>query len=293
LILLENAIQYATGVINLCIKQSQNSLIFSVHYTLSDTFSSQTDHIVIDMSSALDPNDLKFSVMKRSQGGLGADLYVWAHRVRLAGGQCGRDNSPLCGSNGDVRYWFSIPVSNDSTMQISSSSNDTMANRSTPSSSYKVSDVEMSTSNATSVIEMKSCRQCDCIETTMSRILVVDDSAVIRKSMKKLLENMGYKIDTADDGKAALTLMEQSLYAVVFMDFEMPVMGGIESTMHIGDREMKNRQGNNGKQYIVGITASSSEELCKQGIYAGMNDYAFKPLNTELINKLIQKKNIS
>jgi CheY-like chemotaxis protein len=93
---------------------------------------------------------------------------------------------------------------------------------------------------------------------------------------------MGYEIHTADDGKAALALMQEHVYEIVFMDFEMPVMGGIESTQRIREWEA-GKHINEGRQYIVGITAGSSKEMCEKGMNAGMNDFLYKPLNVDLV----------
>jgi CheY-like chemotaxis protein len=224
--------------------------------------------------------------MERTQGGLGADLYVWAHRIKLAGGECGRcvtpsSNEHYSSSNkfeSDIRYWFSLESSN---YELNSSVN-------------AVKDISKvggcaSTTSQVPVLTNESAYN-DNNHASTSRILIVDDSAVIRKSMRQLLENMGYEIHTADDGKAALALMQEHMYEIVFMDFEMPVMGGIESTQRI--REWESGSCVN-KQYIVGFTASSSEEMRDMAISAGMNDFAFKPLNMELISKIIRSKKMN
>jgi CheY-like chemotaxis protein len=87
--------------------------------------------------------------------------------------------------------------------------------------------------------------------------------------------------------------MLQYVYAVVFMDFEMPVMGGIESTLRIREREISRNMAQEERQCIVGVTANSSEEMCQQGINAGMNDFTLKPLNMESITRIIRKINTS
>jgi CheY-like chemotaxis protein len=60
------------------------------------------------------------------------------------------------------------------------------------------------------------------------RILVVDDEASIRTSVRVVLERAGYEVTTARNGREAITLLAQSDYDVVLLDVMMPVAGGID-----------------------------------------------------------------
>jgi CheY-like chemotaxis protein len=293
LILLENASQCSSGDITLCMKNVGQHVMVSVSNGSSDVVYVDADRMSVNYNNATELDELKVSVMERTQGGLGADLYVWAHRIKLAGGECGRCVTPpsLFGntesSNANIKYCFSLPVSS---AELITSSDRGVHNKSrldcVPDSINKKSN---------NVMEQKLLQQHFFYKNNknnshVSGMLIVDDSAVIRKSMKRLLENMGYEIHTADDGKAALALMKEHVYEMVFMDFEMPVMGGIEATQRIREWEA-GKHINEGRQYIVGITAGSSKEMCEKGMNAGMNDFLYKPLNVDLVIADLLKRN--
>ena len=58
------------------------------------------------------------------------------------------------------------------------------------------------------------------------KILVVDDERAIRNSLKEILTDEGYEVDTAEDGAAALALAEREHYNIIFCDIKMPGMDG-------------------------------------------------------------------
>jgi len=65
------------------------------------------------------------------------------------------------------------------------------------------------------------------------KILVVDDSAVIRRYLVKLLEGAGYEVTIAKNGKEALERLDETAFSLVTLDIEMPIMGGIETLQEI------------------------------------------------------------
>ena len=60
------------------------------------------------------------------------------------------------------------------------------------------------------------------------KILIVDDERAIRNSLKEILSDEGYEVDTAEDGVAALDAARKEHYDVIFCDIKMPNMDGIE-----------------------------------------------------------------
>ena len=60
------------------------------------------------------------------------------------------------------------------------------------------------------------------------KILIVDDERAIRNSMKEILTDEGYKVDTAEDGAQALEWVDKEKYGVIFCDIKMPGMDGTE-----------------------------------------------------------------
>ena len=64
-------------------------------------------------------------------------------------------------------------------------------------------------------------------------VLVVDDSAVARAKLRKLLEGAGFVVDVANDGEQALDLLSRKSYAVLITDLEMPVLDGFQVIAHV------------------------------------------------------------
>ena len=60
------------------------------------------------------------------------------------------------------------------------------------------------------------------------RILIIDDERSIRNSLKEILVDEGYEVDTAEDGAVALEMVDKEKYSVIFCDIKMPGMDGIE-----------------------------------------------------------------
>jgi CheY-like chemotaxis protein len=114
------------------------------------------------------------------------------------------------------------------------------------------------------------------------RILLVDDSAVVRLVIAKQLEMIGFVIDTAEDGAVAVEAVRKNEYDLIFMDVMMPVLDGLQATREIRMLELET-----GRQPvpIVGVTGYTNRGEC---IDAGMNDFLFKPVTTEQLKGAIK-----
>lgn len=114
-------------------------------------------------------------------------------------------------------------------------------------------------------------------------ILVVDDNAVNRKLITIKLESNGLSCDLAVNGEEALLAVRNKIYDIVFMDCQMPVMDGYESTKRIRDYEGQLRHTN-----IIAITANAMEGDREECISAGMDDYLSKPIDYNRMFQLIE-----
>ncbi|MGB1009370.1 MAG: hybrid sensor histidine kinase/response regulator [Thiolinea sp.] len=113
-------------------------------------------------------------------------------------------------------------------------------------------------------------------------ILVVDDSLSNRKSMRLMLEAMGYSVQTAVDGMDALKLMNSLEVDLVLTDLEMPRMNGLEMTQAIRIwPEMKHLP-------IIMITSRGTQKHRKLAAEAGVDGYLTKPVQTELLEQEVQ-----
>lgn len=114
-----------------------------------------------------------------------------------------------------------------------------------------------------------------------AQIMLVDDNASVRSLTTLILEQQGFSVIQAENGKQALDLLSKNQIQLILMDAEMPVMDGIEATERVrllGHTDLP----------IIGFSADASTTMIGNMLDAGMNDYVSKPVKKDiLINKLI------
>lgn len=114
---------------------------------------------------------------------------------------------------------------------------------------------------------------------SQGRVLIVDDERSIRRVLVGALQPMGFIVDEASTGEAALDLIRTTRYNVVLLDLNMPGMGGIETCEEI--RRQSARLG------IVMLTVRDSEEDKVRALEAGADDYVTKPFHIrELVARI-------
>ncbi len=119
------------------------------------------------------------------------------------------------------------------------------------------------------------------------KILVVDDNEINRLVMESLLSQVNASADYVVDGKKALEAVQQARnkpYSLIFMDCEMPVMGGIDATLAIRE---KFKQA--GKIFIVAMTADTSDDNRAACLKAGMDTFLTKPVKLEEITAVLNR----
>jgi len=116
------------------------------------------------------------------------------------------------------------------------------------------------------------------------KILVVDDMSTMRRIIKNLLNQLGYKnIDEAEDGLAGLQKLRNSKYDFVVTDWNMPNMTGLEMVQEIRkDPNLKNIP-------ILMVTAEAKKENVILAIKAGVNNYIVKPFPAEVLKEKMEK----
>jgi signal transduction histidine kinase/CheY-like chemotaxis protein len=114
--------------------------------------------------------------------------------------------------------------------------------------------------------------------------LVAEDNVINQKLVTKVLRGFGLEITVANNGKEAFDLRKQNDYDVIFMDIQMPVMGGIEATKEIIRFENVNK-----KKHIpiIALTANALQGDREKYLEAGMDNYASKPIDLVHINQLL------
>ncbi len=115
---------------------------------------------------------------------------------------------------------------------------------------------------------------------TQIRILIVDDDESVREMLADLFRLLGYESIVAQNGREALTLLEQYDVSLVISDIKMPIMNGIEMT-----KQVKAKYPELGVMLISGYRPNYSwDEVMK----AGASDYITKPFSIDAIEKKIR-----
>ncbi|MCA9726721.1 MAG: response regulator, partial [Candidatus Eisenbacteria bacterium] len=118
-----------------------------------------------------------------------------------------------------------------------------------------------------------------------STILLVEDAAINRKVLSRMLESAGLRVELAADGLEAIEAWTRVGPDLILMDMQMPEFDGLQATRAI--RTLEERFG--GHVPIVALTASAMESDRRKCLEAGMDDYLSKPIRSEdLIAKIGQ-----
>ena len=116
-----------------------------------------------------------------------------------------------------------------------------------------------------------------------AKILVVDDTVMNLTVVKGLLKQTQIKIDTADSGYEALSMVTKNHYDIIFLDHRMPGIDGIETL-----QKMKTLPGNlNHNTPVISLTANAISGARQQYIDAGFQDYLTKPIDSEKLETTI------
>jgi protein-histidine pros-kinase len=123
-------------------------------------------------------------------------------------------------------------------------------------------------------------------------VLLVEDNPVNQTLAVKLLEKGGNRVTVANNGREALDALESKRFDVIFMDVQMPVMGGIEATEAIRAREMRRSwvmSTGFRPAYIVAMTAHAMDGDRERCLQAGMDDYLSKPIQLKALHEALDR----
>ena len=118
------------------------------------------------------------------------------------------------------------------------------------------------------------------------KLLLAEDNPTNRLVATTIIKKLGYSIDTAVNGLEAVNILKEKHYDLVFMDLQMPVMGGAEATAEIRNPESGAL---NHTIPIVAMTANAmkgDDEMCLE---MGMDDYIAKPISAKAIDDILKK----
>lgn len=112
----------------------------------------------------------------------------------------------------------------------------------------------------------------------MKRILVIDDSAAIRKAIRRILEQLGHVVEEAGDGQQAISMLERgSRFDAILCDIDMPTMDGLsflgEVPKHPGIVPAP----------IIMCTTHTSFDKIQLALTLGASEYIMKPFDADII----------
>ncbi len=111
----------------------------------------------------------------------------------------------------------------------------------------------------------------------MPTCLIVDDSSVVRKVARRILEDMDYTVDEAEDGQEAIDKCRQQMPDAILLDWQMPIMSGLEFLKllraYVGGE----------KPHVVYCTVENDIGAIAMSRKAGADDHMMKPFDRKIL----------
>jgi two-component system chemotaxis response regulator CheY len=116
------------------------------------------------------------------------------------------------------------------------------------------------------------------------KVLIVDDFATMRRILKNILKQLGFKnLVEADDGTAAWDILESQEINLIISDWNMPKMTGLELLKKV------RASSNHGKTPFLMVTAEAQKQNVIEAVQAGVSNYVVKPFTAEAISDKLSK----
>ncbi|MDQ0506696.1 response regulator [Xanthobacter agilis] len=116
----------------------------------------------------------------------------------------------------------------------------------------------------------------------MKTCLVVDDSGVVRKIARRILERLGFLVEEAVNGQNALESCDRAMPDVILLDWEMPVVSGIEFL-----RLLRAREGGTVPKVIFCTSLNDMSHIA-EALEAGADEYIMKPFDDEILHEKLE-----
>ena len=117
----------------------------------------------------------------------------------------------------------------------------------------------------------------------MKTCLVVDDSSVIRKVARRILEGLEFEISEAEDGEEALNACQKRLPDAILLDWNMPKMDGYEFLRNL------RRLPDGDRPKVVFCTTENDVAHIARALHAGANEYIMKPFDKDIVEAKFQE----
>ncbi len=249
----------------------------TLHFAVSDSgigIPAEKQTIIFDAFSQADPSTT------RQYGGTGLGLSIASRIVGLMGGKIWVESKPGIGST----FHFTLRLQINVTDRKSSNGVPQNIEKSPDSKAEAIStDATLLTPPESSPVNLPVETNVDS-QARALKILVAEDNPVNQRLMVALLKKRGHEVQLAGDGKQAVELFAKEKFDLILMDWQMPVLSGLEATAEI--RKLESKSG--GHVPIVALTANAMEGDREQCIAAGMDDYLAKPIKPEELWRVLK-----
>jgi two-component system chemotaxis response regulator CheY len=111
----------------------------------------------------------------------------------------------------------------------------------------------------------------------MKSCLIVDDSSIVRKVARRILEDIDYIVDEAEDGQEAFDKCRQEMPDCILLDWQMPIMGGIEFL-----KLLRGYIGGQAPRVVFCVTENDVGQIAL-ALKAGASDYMMKPFDRDIL----------
>jgi two-component system chemotaxis response regulator CheY len=111
----------------------------------------------------------------------------------------------------------------------------------------------------------------------MKSCLIVDDSTIVRKVARRILEDIDYIVDEAEDGQEAFDKCRQEMPDAILLDWQMPIMGGIEFL-----KLLRAYVGGQAPKVVFCVTENDIGQIAL-ALKAGATDYMMKPFDRDIL----------
>jgi two-component system, chemotaxis family, chemotaxis protein CheY len=120
-------------------------------------------------------------------------------------------------------------------------------------------------------------------EEPMKTCLVVDDSSVIRKVARRILEGLDFDISEAENGQEAIVACREQIPDAILLDWNMPKMDGYEFL-----RALRRLPGGD-RPKVVFCTTENDVAHIARALHAGANEYIMKPFDKDIVEAKFQE----
>jgi len=253
--LVGNAIKFtpAEGTVTLEVKQiMQEEDQIKVHFEVRDTGIGIKESSLVKIFNAFEQAD---SSINNKYGGSGLGLSISSNLVRGMNGILKVESEEGVGS----RFFFDLPFSTKMLVD--------------PASELAAMDDEAE----------------EDFDFTGKRVLLVEDNELNAEIARTLLEDVGFVVEEAENGKKAVLMygsMEPYYYDVILMDIRMPVMNGLEATNFI--RAMGKEDSDTIPIYAM--TANAFDDDMERSLQNGMNGHLSKPIDIKKLYRTLNRQ---